>query len=439
MLNKDNYCLSKYNIYLNKQNHLYIYNSLSGNIVGMQKSWGDKLLYDNMKVSCSLFDRLCDTGVLVDSNINEEQIADEMAFKISKHNETLHLILFPTDECNFRCTYCYEDYKKNTMTIEIQNKIVSYVEKNLANFKVLEVSWFGGEPLLAIHIIASLTKRFKKICFEQKKIYISSITTNGYNLKPDVYKILRKCNITSYQITLDGLEETHNKQRFAVGGQGTWKQILTNLQYIRDNTKSGLQVYHIRINLTKDIYDHRIQLIDFLNSEFGADRRFGILWYLASDWGNMNNPETKSQFCTEDQLYECIKISCQVGLKNYHLLSCLKPNGVVCYAANSNYSIIGANGIFKKCTICLNESYNQLGDILKDDSPEYSENWDSNIRLSWKRCKDCITRPICHNLACLNVGKSDYCCTYLEDDILKLMDALTEDSENYIWVDDLHE
>ena len=27
----------------------------------------------------------------------------------------LHLILFPTEQCNFRCTYCYEDFEAKQM------------------------------------------------------------------------------------------------------------------------------------------------------------------------------------------------------------------------------------------------------------------------------------------------------------------------------------
>lgn len=28
----------------------------------------------------------------------------------SLRNDVLHLILLPTEQCNFRCTYCYEDF-----------------------------------------------------------------------------------------------------------------------------------------------------------------------------------------------------------------------------------------------------------------------------------------------------------------------------------------
>ena len=30
-------------------------------------------------------------------------------------SNVLHLILMPTEACNFRCTYCYEDFKLKRM------------------------------------------------------------------------------------------------------------------------------------------------------------------------------------------------------------------------------------------------------------------------------------------------------------------------------------
>jgi uncharacterized protein len=33
-------------------------------------------------------------------------------------NEYQELILFPTEQCNLRCAYCYEDFKENSMSTD---------------------------------------------------------------------------------------------------------------------------------------------------------------------------------------------------------------------------------------------------------------------------------------------------------------------------------
>ena len=36
-------------------------------------------------------------------------------FDSCTNNRVLHLIVLPTEACNFRCTYCFEDFKLKRM------------------------------------------------------------------------------------------------------------------------------------------------------------------------------------------------------------------------------------------------------------------------------------------------------------------------------------
>lgn len=69
----------------------------------------------------------------------------------------LHLILFPTEKCNFRCTYCYEDFEIGKMSPEIVQAIKTLLSHRASSLSRLEISWFGGEPLLARDVIESIT------------------------------------------------------------------------------------------------------------------------------------------------------------------------------------------------------------------------------------------------------------------------------------------
>lgn len=61
----------------------------------------------------------------------------ELAFAVNVlraiDNRVFHLILLPTEQCNFRCVYCYENFKIGRM----QRSIVEAVKKLLENRECL--------------------------------------------------------------------------------------------------------------------------------------------------------------------------------------------------------------------------------------------------------------------------------------------------------------
>ncbi|TOB11935.1 radical SAM protein, partial [Vibrio parahaemolyticus] len=61
----------------------------------------------------------------------------------------LQLIIFPTEKCNFRCTYCYEKFEVGRMSNELIQGIKKFLEVRIPELDRLVISWFGGEPLLA--------------------------------------------------------------------------------------------------------------------------------------------------------------------------------------------------------------------------------------------------------------------------------------------------
>lgn len=87
------------------------------------------------------------------------------------------------EECNFACVYCYGDggtyHTPNTrMDPEIGKKAIDLLMKE--GKKVVNVQFFGGEPLLNFPLIRELVKYAKERAKEHDKIVTFSITTNGY-------------------------------------------------------------------------------------------------------------------------------------------------------------------------------------------------------------------------------------------------------------------
>lgn len=113
------------------------------------------------------------------------------------------IILKPTEECNFRCQYCYHadtNYEKGRMTIELFEEII---RKTTICYNNIVLIFHGGEPLLmgydffvkAIEII----KHYKK---EGQTISLG-IQTNGYLLNEQFCQLFQANGILP-AISFDG-------------------------------------------------------------------------------------------------------------------------------------------------------------------------------------------------------------------------------------------
>ena len=84
---------------------------------------------------------------------------------LSKINpRSLELILYPTEQCNFRCTYCYEDFEIGKMTSQVQAGVKRLIERRMESLDHLHLAWLGGEPLVARDVLLDLSAFAKRTC-----------------------------------------------------------------------------------------------------------------------------------------------------------------------------------------------------------------------------------------------------------------------------------
>lgn len=94
-------------------------------------------------INTNVYEILVNEGMLVNDRIDEDEICTQIAWKRIFY-PGLNLIIMPTEDCNFRCSYCYEEHKNGTMSINTAESIVKYVTKNISKYTELHVVWFGG-------------------------------------------------------------------------------------------------------------------------------------------------------------------------------------------------------------------------------------------------------------------------------------------------------
>lgn len=284
----------------------------------------------------------------------------------------LNLILFPTENCNFRCTYCYEDFELGKMNSDVVDGIKALIKNRVPKLKHLKISWFGGEPLAAKDIIydisthiADLQKRYSHL------IYTANMTTNGSLLNEVTFKKLSSLGVQFYQISLDGDEETHNQSRINAIGKGTFNSIWKNLLCIRNYIDMDIHVM-IRIHFSPENYLKIIPLIKKINDELADDPRFSVYFKPIERLGGASD-EKIQVFANESEKYDVISLL-RRHLKKATMISTLSSESdYVCYASRANSLAIRSNGDIAKCTVALSDERNRIGHLNKDGTVEIDQ------------------------------------------------------------------
>ncbi|HLD16534.1 MAG TPA: radical SAM protein, partial [Coxiellaceae bacterium] len=146
-------------------------------------------------------------------------------------NQQLGLILMPTEKCNFRCTYCYEDFSIGKMPINVVEGIKQLLNVRAPELKTLNIEWFGGEPLAAKNVVYDISEHAHHLKRDYPYLqYSGSMTTNGFNLAPRTFEKLIRYDVRSFQISLDGPREWHNQTRKRINGGASFDVIWNNLK-----------------------------------------------------------------------------------------------------------------------------------------------------------------------------------------------------------------
>lgn len=338
-----------------------------------------------------LITALVDNKMLLDLKRYKE-ISSEVRELMNKH---IMLTILPTEGCNFRCTYCYENHNNSFMKEEIYDEIVKYIETQAQTAKKITINWFGGEPTLCAETVLSYNVKMRHIAESNNIKFESSMTTNGYLLTEELFKRFYEAGITNYQITLDGFE--HDKKRVLCNGQGTLTKILTNLREITKLPRSYKYTIYLRRNILKD---EDLEWYDFLADAFSEDKRFKLNIRKVADLGGESvkslNLVDKADILTEHINY---------AKKRFKLLDdeiSYAPYSSMCYAAYPKGFVICTDGSLQKCTTALYEEYNMVGKVIPGKGFQIDEKknriW-TECNVS-EKCLSCKKSLSCNNLQC---------------------------------------
>lgn len=159
-------------------------------------------------------------GVL---NNNRERAVDDFN---SKEYKPLNLTLFPTNQCNLACTYCYAsagESEAEHLSFEKARKAIDFVFNNIveAGHPEFELGFHGGgEPLLRWSFVKDCVGYAQEICKTKNIKLVIGAATNGI-LSNDQLDYIFK-NFSSLNISFDGDEISQNENRPFPDGKGSF-------------------------------------------------------------------------------------------------------------------------------------------------------------------------------------------------------------------------
>ncbi|GAB6119068.1 radical SAM protein [Dysgonomonas termitidis] len=302
-------------------------------------------------------------------------------------NKTLGLAIAPTTYCNFACPYCYEHNRLPIfMDEKIETDLVSFIKKH-KNIDEVDITWYGGEPLLGIKSIKRILKQIKD---ENIPIRRHGMITNGYLLNEENSAFFKDYNLNYIQITLDGDKKSHDSRRVLSNGKGTFDKIIHNIDIFKKYNPDTF--VSIRVNLD-ETNKSRYTALNNMVRERWKDNNIGIYPAFVQDF---------SDGCTScDMISTNSQVQFYIDLyKNYNIpvnfYSQLHIGG--CGATNLNYYVVGPKGELYKCWNDIGVKDKVVGFLDKEMIPNknvLSQYLAGPTMFDDISCQNCNIFPIC--------------------------------------------
>ena len=153
--------------------------------------------------------------------------------KYAADDRMLPITVLTTYACNFKCTYCFEESSRSNvkMSRETADATIAWLKEKVLThrYKKLHLTFYGGEPLLNKPILEYLAVTMKTWCEARGIAFQFLLQTNGFLMTEEVVDRYLKIGLTHVRISVDGVEDSHNRTRPLRGGGPTFQRVLENI------------------------------------------------------------------------------------------------------------------------------------------------------------------------------------------------------------------
>lgn len=371
--------------------------------------------------------------ILADESLDEIDFFSFAYNKKKYSDEVLNLTIAPTLDCNFNCYYCYEKKVKKSkayMSAKTQEELIQFIGFYLKGRRDLAISWYGGEPLLAIDTIFSLSGHFLALCKEKDCRYESSIITNGFLLSKETVDRLAQCKITHAQVTIDGPQDIHDARRQAPGHTGTFDTIMKNIDYARK-----FMTISLRVNVDKNNVETVGELLDYLK-ENGLTDNIGVYMGRVVDCHKDFSRQQMNLLLEQEEYFQKMKEVFKKAIMEKNIVwfgPYPSPRVLPCGAVNVGTFAIDPDGYVYKCWEVLGMREEAVFHLSKPEMINRQQlrwiNWDARDD---QECRECKFFPMCNGGCVLDAMKGKKSCAHWRYNLEGMLGILAYKYENLV-------
>ena len=320
-----------------------------------------------------------------------------------KSNEIKALCIHICHDCNFRCRYCFADegaYHSNRefMSFETAKKAVDFLIENSGKRKVLEMDFFGGEPLMNLDVLKKTVYYAKEQGEKVGKKFLFTTTTNALLLNDETIEFFNQ-EMENVVLSLDGRKEVHDAIRKSINGKGTFDLIIDKIK--KFISLRGDKSYYVRGTFTAK------------NLDFGKDVLFiadnGVdsisMEPVVTDIPDLQIREEHLSRIKEEYENLCDayleRLANKQGFNFFHFNidleggPCLSKRVSACGAGNEYFSVT-PNGDLYPCHQFAGKAEFRMGSVFEGIvRPDLREKFKNSCVFTRKKCENCFAKFIC--------------------------------------------
>lgn len=357
--------------------------------------------------SDEVFEQLIKQKFLVpfefDDNLPIRKIADTFYSRVPEIR-IMYLIL--TEQCNFRCTYCFIeeniyqiDGKKrlSLMSQETADRAIDMFLRVAENDGENKVIIYGGEPLINREVFIYVVKRLRAEEAAGKIHNLEIIVnTNASLIDEEIADVFARFNLIP-AISIDGTPQIHDSGRIDYAGKGTFHSTLRGYNKL---TKKNISPA-ISCTVTKFNVSQLQEAVSFFVTELNAKN---IGFNLLVDFVEQPNPAKVDIREATRQMISAFEILREKGIYEDRLMRRIEPfiEGRIFLkecGAYGNQIVVAPDGRIGPCHAFIGTRDYFVGNVhdttFDPRNNEIFQQWNDRNPFRMSECQDCPFITLC--------------------------------------------
>lgn len=331
--------------------------------------------------------------------LNKEEVK---TYPVKSH-EVKALCIHICHDCNLRCRYCFADEgayhsAREFMSEETAKKAIDFLIENSGARKVLEVDFFGGEPLMCLNTIKNVVYYAKERAAAKGKKFLFTTTTNALLLDDDAISFFN-AEMENVVLSLDGRKEVHDAIRKTVNGKGSFDAVIGHIKKFVQSR--GDKSYYVRGTFTSKNLDFSNDVIFLAENGFDSISMEPVVTEIDDLAIKPEHlPAIKAEYDNLCDKY-LEKYREGKGFNFFHFNidleggPCLSKRVSACGAGNEYFSVV-PNGDIYPCHQFAGDRDFLMGNVYEGKLDESIRNkFASSCLFTRKNCQNCFAKFIC--------------------------------------------